>query len=315
MTASMRRSSRPPLLQRAFLQMAFWQCATHVFTSSWQTRGVRCNRVLSLRSSFREALYPKPARGDSCPEEQYLLGGSPFWGGTWVSATFTAGCGCAKSCSTLSCGWLPVADLNHSDLVAPFGDWAMTKVTNGIPAARAEFTGGLRLVVLLRITVEKPTRSNDETQRPILGRHWVSSDFPVQRWPRDTRNWRERLRLHRRCYFEAADFYRALQGHKRTGVWCLEEDFPVRWLFQDDCASGFLWPRRGTLQSASIMYLLRLCICTSFYLTHAVSLLECSRDWSNQMMLSSLAPCKVFGFVNFERTASIPATVEESIPL
>lgn len=108
MTASMRRSSRPPLLQRAFLQMALWQCATHVFTSSWQTHGVRCNRVLPLRSSFREALYPKPVRGDSCPEVQFLLGGSPFWGGTWVSATFTASCGCAKSCSTLSCGWLPV---------------------------------------------------------------------------------------------------------------------------------------------------------------------------------------------------------------
>ena len=61
-----------------------------------------------------------------------------------------------------------LADLNHSDLVAPFGDWAMTKVTNGIPAARAEFTGGLRLVVLLRITVEKPTRATTRLNVPFL---------------------------------------------------------------------------------------------------------------------------------------------------
>ena len=48
-----------------------------------------------------------------------------------------------------------LTDLNHSDLVSPFGDWAMKQDIGEEPPARADISQGLRLLVLLRMTVEK----------------------------------------------------------------------------------------------------------------------------------------------------------------
>ncbi|CAE7661569.1 unnamed protein product [Symbiodinium microadriaticum] len=46
-------------------------------------------------------------------------------------------------------------DLSHSHLVSPFGDWAMKEDTGEELPIRADISQGFRLVVLLRLTVEK----------------------------------------------------------------------------------------------------------------------------------------------------------------
>ncbi|CAE7225335.1 unnamed protein product [Symbiodinium sp. CCMP2592] len=48
-----------------------------------------------------------------------------------------------------------LTDLQHSDLVSPFGNWAMKQDTGEEPPVRADISQGLRLLVLLRVTVEK----------------------------------------------------------------------------------------------------------------------------------------------------------------
>ncbi|CAE7681576.1 unnamed protein product, partial [Symbiodinium microadriaticum] len=48
-----------------------------------------------------------------------------------------------------------LTDLNHSVLVSPFGDWAMKQDIGEEPPVRADIAQGLRLLVLLRLTVEK----------------------------------------------------------------------------------------------------------------------------------------------------------------
>ena len=58
-----------------------------------------------------------------------------------------------------------LTDLQHSDLVSPFGDWAMKQDTGEEPPVRADVSQGLRLLVLLRLTVEKASgyKSSKET--------------------------------------------------------------------------------------------------------------------------------------------------------
>ena len=58
-----------------------------------------------------------------------------------------------------------LTDLNHSDLVLPFGNWAMCEATNEAPKLRAEILSGLRLLVLLRTTVEKPASGYGTTKK------------------------------------------------------------------------------------------------------------------------------------------------------
>ena len=206
-----------------------------------------------------------------------------------------------------------LTDLNHDDLVLPFGSWAMSEATNETPRARADMANaGLRLLVLLRTTVEEPASGDGTIRKKVFNVPFlVDTGSPQTFLCKDDY---KILGIEAACFVYIEDVPCRPQISteyfmdinllgtdvlRKTSLFVDYTKFTVHLGFFDRGGMG-LKLSAGLVYSVS----LKIVFCTSFYLTHAfypmqtgvvaVSLLfEGSRDRSNHRKFSSLAPCKV----------------------